>query len=52
MTDASLTTTVPVAAAIQQATNPHRALERKCPVCGLKPPAGVVRHLSCRGGES
>jgi formate dehydrogenase maturation protein FdhE len=48
MTDVSLTTTVPVAAAIQRVTNPHRVPERKCPVCGLKPPAGVVRHKECR----
>ncbi|MFC9768630.1 hypothetical protein [Rhodococcus jostii] len=47
--DASLTGSIPVAAAaIQQATHPHRAPQRKCPVCGLKPPAGVVRHKACR----
>ncbi|MFD7045617.1 hypothetical protein [Rhodococcus jostii] len=45
---ASLTGSIPVAAAIQQATTPHRAPQRKCPVCGLKPPAGVVRHKACR----
>jgi hypothetical protein len=48
VTDHSLTNSVPVAAAIQRVTNPHRVTDRKCPVCGLKPPAGVVLHRACR----
>lgn len=44
----SLTSTVPVAAAIKCATTPHIAPVRKCPVCGEKPPAGVVRCAGCR----
>ena len=49
VTGQSLTGRVPVAAAILQATNPHRPPDRRCPVCGEKPPAGVVRHIECRG---
>lgn len=44
----SLTDTVPVAAAIKRVTTPAPVVDRQCPVCGLKPPAGVVRHVSCR----
>jgi hypothetical protein len=45
----TLTGRVPVAAAILQATNPHQPPVRCCPVCGEKTPAGVVRHIECRG---
>lgn len=48
MTIHSLTDSVPVAAAIKRVTNPAPTPDRKCPVCGLKPPAGVVRHQACR----
>jgi len=34
-----------------RATNPHVAPERRCPTCGGRPPAGMVRcpERECRG---
>ena len=49
MTGESLTNRVPVAAAIQRERNPATPPERKCPECGERPPAGMVRHRECRG---
>jgi hypothetical protein len=45
----TLTGRVPVAAAILQASNPHPAPVRCCSVCGMRLPAGYVKHVDCRG---
>lgn len=44
----TLTTTIPVAAAIKRETNPHQPPDRRCPECGNRPPAGMVRCPACR----
>lgn len=52
MSDApSVVRTVSVAAEIVRTANPHTAPERRCPSCGQRPPAGMVRcpTAECRG---
>lgn len=49
--DPSVVRTVPVAAAIVRATNPHKPPPRHCKVCGAQAAAGSYWCRECRSSR-